>query len=794
MLQNYIRVAWRSLTRNKVWAFTNVTGLSIGLAAVMLIMLYISDEISFDRFQVNGPHLYRLVHDSRDEMGKEGSGGTTGGPMAAAFLQSIPEISAACRTKGTDMQLVRKGSEILPEYATYADTSFFSMFSFPLIAGNPSLALSDENNIVLTEDYARKYFGSTDAVGRTLEINDNGKFETFTVAAVAANTPLNSSIRFNMLLPISRIMHAQWTQGWMTFFLNTFFLLKPGADPAGVAKKMNDIFAEHLPGQFQEYAKSHPGVYFRYNIQPFEKMHLDKRYNATQGLNQWSNASYSYILGGIALFILLIACINFVNLTLARSLRRGKEIGIRKVAGGTRRQLIAQFLGESLFLNGLSFGIALLLVRLCLPLFSQLAAKDLSVSYLFTGRTGALFIILLLLNSFLSGFYPALVLSGFNPVKTLYGKFRLTGKNRLGKSLIVLQFTIAIFLIVATLVMQQQFRFMLGKDPGFRVTGILNLSLPAGDEASIHAFQAELAKYPVIRQSAVQSIGFNNLNSADMEMGRRDIPGVCFYKMDAQSLSLLQIPLIAGRGFSGMPADSANCLINESMATASGLKDPIGRRVKWDNQEFTVIGIVRDFHMESMHRKIGPCMINQNPHWAYGNMTVLIDNNRKAAAIEAIRTSFKSIYPLSFFDSEFLQDMLAEGYDGDKRWMTIVTIAASLAIALSCLGLFGMATLSIEQRIKEIGIRRVLGADIISITRLLSQDFVRLVLLAFLIAAPVAWYFGDKWLEDFAYRIRIPAFLLLIVGAATTLVAFLTVGLRAAGAARTNPSNSLRSE
>ncbi|HEY1212680.1 MAG TPA: ABC transporter permease, partial [Bryobacteraceae bacterium] len=618
------------------------------------------------------------------------------------------------------------------------------MFSFPLVAGNPHLALSGENNIVLTEDYARKYFNTTDVVGRTLEINDNGKFETFTVSAVAANTPLNSSIGFDMLLPINRIMHAGWTQGWMTFFLNTFFLLKPGADPALVAKKMNAIFAEHVPGQFREYAKKHPGVYFRYNIQPFEKMHLDTRYNATQGLHQWSNASYSYILGGIAVFILLIACINFVNLTLARSLRRSKEIGIRKVSGGTRRQLIAQFLGESFFLNGLSFGIALLLVRLCLPLFSLLAAKELSVSYLFTGRTLTLFIILLLINSFLSGFYPALVLSGFNPVKTLYGKFRLTGKNRLGKSLIVLQFTIAIFLIVATLVMQRQIGFMLGKDPGFRAAGVVNVTLPEGDPTKIQAFRAELAKYPVIRQSAAQSIGFNNYNSADMEVDHRDIPGVSFYKMDEHSLPLLQIPLVAGRGFSGMPADSANCLVNESMVRASGLKDPIGQRVKWDNQDFTIIGIVRDFHMESMHRKIGPCMIHQNPHWSYGNMTVLIDNTRKAEAVDAIRSSFKSIYPLSYFDSEFLQDMLAEGYDGDKRWMTIVTVAAMLAIALSCLGLFGLATLSIEQRIKEIGIRRVLGADVMSITRLLSQDFVRLVMIAFVIAAPVAWYFGNK--------------------------------------------------
>jgi putative ABC transport system permease protein len=279
-----------------------------------------------------------------------------------------------------------------------------------------------------------------------------------------------------------------------------------------------------------------------------------------------------------------------------------------------------------------------------------------------------------------------------------------------------------------------------------------------------------------------------------MEVNRRDIAGVSFYKMDESSLSLLQIPVVAGRGFSGMPADSANCLINESMVKASGLKDPIGQRVKWDNQEFIIIGIIHDFHMESMRQKIGPCLISQNPHWSYGNLTVLVDNTHKAEAVEAVRASFKTVYPLSYFDSEFLQDILAEGYEKDKRWMTIVAIAAGLAIALSCLGLFGLATLSIEQRIKEIGIRRVLGADVMSITRLLSKDFVQLVIIAFIIAAPVAWYFGNRWLDNFAYRIQLSWTLFGGVGLLTTLIALLTVGIRAARAATGNPSGSLRSE
>lgn len=794
MLQNYLLTAWRHLIKNKVWALTNLTGLSIGLASVMLILLFVKDEVSFDRFHANGPRLYRLVHDIRDETGKASGGGTTGGPQAAAFLQAIPEIQAACRTKGTDQQLVKKGTEVIPEYATYADTSFFSLFSFPLIAGNAAQALQNENNVVLSEDYARKYFNSTDVIGRTLEINDGGKFETFTVSAVCANTPLNSSIRFDMLLPIQRIMRQAWTQQWMMFFLNTFFMVKPGADTRLVETKMNAIFKEHIPQGMLEYQKKHPAMQFRYKLQPFEKMHLDNSYNANQGLKNWSNASYSYILGAIALFILIIAGINFLNLTLARSLRRGKEIGIRKVAGGTHRQLVIQFLGESLFLNLLSFLAAIVLVRLCLPLFCRLANKELSVSYLFTSSTLLLFGALVLVNTFLSGFYPALVLSGFSPVKTLYGNFRLTGRNYLGKGLIVVQFAIAIFLIVATVVMQQQFGFMLKKDPGYQAAGVINVPLPDGDVEKIRAFRAELAKYPVIRQSAAQSIGLNNYNSAFMEANHRDIENVSFYKMDEHSLPLLKIAFAAGRNFSGTPADSSNCIINESMARVAGWKEPIGQRIKWDDREYTVIGIVKDFHMSSLRDKIAPGFISQNPHWSYGNMMIKIDNERKAEAVGAVRESFKQLYPLSYFDFDFLENILAEQYNNERRWMNIISIAAMLAILISCMGLFGLATLSIEQRVKEIGVRKVLGADVMSITRLLSKDFVRLVMVAFVIASPVAWYFSNRWLEDFAYRIHLSWALFLAVGLLTATVAFLTVGIRAARAAMVNPADSLRSE
>jgi len=794
MLKNYLLTAWRHLVKNKVYSIVNLFGLSIGLAAVMLIVLYVKDEVSFDHFQTNGRNIYRLVHNALDPTGHEQKGGSTGAPQAGAFLRSIPEVQAACRIRESGQQLVKKGNDIIPEYAVYADTSFFHVFTFPLIHGNAALALSSEDNIVLSEDLAKKYFNTTDAIGRTMEINENGEFHTFTVSAVAANTPLNSSIRFDMLLPIERSLHGAWTQAWTNAYLNTFFIIKPGSDIKAVEKKMTSIFDQNTARQFAELRKKYPNIYYNYGLQPFLKIHLDKAYNANNGINHWSDVSYSYTLGSIALFILLIACINFINLTLARSLRRGKEIGIRKVAGGSRGQLITQFMSESLILNLLAFIPSLLLVQVCLPWFSELANKQLSVSYLFHTSTLLLFGALILCNTLLSGFYPALVLSGFRPVQTLYGKFRLTGRNYLGKSLVIIQFVIAVFLIIGTIVMQQQFRFMSKKDPGYRTAGIVDVSLPDVPDKKIDLLRSELAKYPFIRQSAVESIGFTNSNWTQMQVNNHDVFDVPFYRMDEFTLPMLKIPFVAGRNFLGGAADSGDCIINETMALASGWKNPIGQRISWDKHDYTIIGIVKDFHMASMRAKISPAFITKGNIDYYGNMIVSIDPNRKVDAIRSIQSTYKKLYPNNPCDYAFLDDMLVGQYKSEQRWMTIITTAAVLAIFISCLGLFGLATLSIEQRVKEIGVRKVLGASLVDITSLLSKDFVRLVVIAFVIASPAAWYFYNKWLQDFAYRIHLSWSLFLIVGLSTLAISFFTVSIRAASAALANPAASLRSE
>jgi putative ABC transport system permease protein len=794
MLKNFFLTAWRNLARNKAYAFTNLAGLSIGLASVMLILLYIKDEISFDRFQAKAPQIYRLVSESLDQSGHEGKGGTTGGPAAGAFLQSIPDIRAACRMR-SGQALIKKGGDIIQEYPFYADTSFFNIFSFPLLAGDPSRALSAENDIVLSVDGARKYFNSTDVIGKTLSINTDGQFETFTVTAVAANTPLNSSIRFDLLMPIQRTLHQPWGQSWTNSFLNTFFLLRPGANIPAVEQQMTAIFERNNAQDFAAMRKQHPNIYYRFKLQPFLQMHLDGTYNANNGIHQWSDSSYSYILGSIALFILLIASINFINLSLARSLRRGKEIGVRKISGSTRGQLIAQFISESFLLNLFAFIPAFLLVQLALPAFSRLTNKELSILYLFQPSTLALFAVLVIINTLLSGVYPAMVLSGFTPVQTLYGKFRLTGRNYLGKSMVVLQFVIAIFLICGTTVMQRQFRFMLRKDPGYEAAGVAYIPLPDNsDQKSTAAFRDALAGYPFIRSAGLISSDYMNDNTTQITIGRRDVSDVAYFQVDQQVLPLLKIPFVAGHNFTGSPIDSLSCIINGSMVREAGWKDPIGQQIQWDGHAYTVVGVVKDFHTASMHEKIHPALILGGEHFSAGNVLVRIDPKAKEAALTALRSSFKTIYPFYPWDYGFMDDILADQYQDDKRWMTIVTIAAALAIFISCLGLFGLATLSIEQRVKEIGVRKVLGGGILKISFLLSRDFVRLVLIAFFIGAPLAWYFSNRWLQDYAYRIDLSWGLFLAVGAGILTITLLTVGIRASRAAATNPGISLRSE
>lgn len=496
MFSNYFKIAFRNLWRSKAFSLINIAGLSIGLACCMLIFLYTKDEVSFDRFHEKKSQLFRTTIRVINKQGEEMKMGGSGMVEGPAFKREIPEVEDFVRVQ-QERFLVKKGNETFNQEAWYVDENFFTVFSFPLIAGDPKKVLSELNSMVLSDETAEKYFGTADAVGKTLALEINGKFEPFVVSGVAKRAPQNSTLKFTILLPFKYNEKLHPDDQWMSIFMNSFLVLNPKANPQVVATKMNRVFATNAKNQLEEARQKGFDGKWIWGLQPFLQIHLSTDYRADNGLSDASNPIYSYILTGIALFILLIACINFVNLTVAQSLKRGKEIGIRKVVGGQRSQLIRQFLGESFILCFLAFMLAVMLTELALPVFNELANKRLAMSYLFDFQLVAGFIGLFLLTGFAAGFYPALVLSGFNPVQTLYNRTRFASRNYLAKSLVVVQFALATFLIISTLFIYAQFDYLTHKQLGYNDKNVAVVELGVSDNKLTEVsevFENELSK------------------------------------------------------------------------------------------------------------------------------------------------------------------------------------------------------------------------------------------------------------------------------------------------------------
>ncbi len=798
MIKNYFKTAIKTMMRNKTYTAINIFGLSIGLACVMLIVLYIKDEVSFDRFQENGAQIFRIVQDGHRPDGTELKSGFTGAVQGETFKQEIPEIQELCRINGGGEELVKKGAEVLSEKMLYADKSFFKIFSFSLVKGNPKTALDQITNVVITTAIAKKYFGNQNPIGKTLQINQNGSFVPFIVSGVANETPYNSTVRFDFLLNIERTLppkYTSWQWDWFNSFLNSFIYLKKGANPQVVEQKMVQVFNQYAGKQMAEMKKTQgEKVSSGYKLQPYYNIHLDKNYGTGNGITASSKIDFSYILGGIALFILFIACINFINLSLSSSLRRSKEIGIRKVNGSTRGQLILQFLGESFLLTLIASFIAIILVVVCLPAFNQLSGKQLQIAYLFNSQTILLIAILIVINTLLSGFYPAIVLSGFNPVQTLYGKLKISSNNYLAKSLVVVQFVVAVFLAIGTIVMQKQFNLLINADLGYKPQNIVDVQFPWEKHPNFELFKSQLSKYPSIKEVSGQGSPFTAWTGMEFDVDGKKL-NTPFFEIDNEFLKELNIPLKQGRNFTTVAGDTTHCLINQSFAKAASWKDsPIGHLIKEDKREYTIIGVTADFHNSSLNSKIEPLVIKQPATANYGQVLVKIDENQKVAAIKAIQTTFKKLisgYPCRY---NFLTDMLSGQYEQENRWKQIITLASCMSILISCLGLFGLATLAIEQRVKEIGVRKVLGASLTDLTGILTVNFLKLVLVAVIIASPLAWYAMNKWLQNFPYRINLSFWILILTGAGSLFIAFITISFQAVKAALANPVKSLRSE
>jgi putative ABC transport system permease protein len=796
MFKNYFKTAFRNLERNKVYSFINIAGLSIGLACAMFIMLYVKDEVSFDRFHKNVNHIYRIARKSNGN----NVNGTTGFLQGPRFSQNVPGIKSFVRVQG-GAEDIKKETEVQEQGGVlHVDSNFFSVFTFPLLSGNPATCLKDPHSIVLSEDAAKKYFATTDAVGKVLMVKEDTSFVPYKVTAVAKRCPQNSSIQFDALLPFKvSDADAKDTHNWFNSFLTTFVVLDDNVNQQATEKQMQSFYVADAKQTFYEMLKNDGGnpddipmgTYF---LQPYPDMHLNTQLPASDGLTNASNPMYSYLLSGIALFVLLIACINFVNLTIARSVKRAKEIGIRKVIGSDRKQLIFQFLSESFLLCTVAFILAVALVQLLLPLFNELANKALSISYLFDVKLIAGYIALYINTGLLAGFYPALVLSGYNPVQTLYSRFQIAGKNYLQKSLVVLQFTLASFLIVAAYTVYAQFNLLTKTNLGYDDNNLVIVNKNGLKPADAAAFKNELLRNPNIAGVSVK-------NAGQWGTGTKNAVGSTVYfageTVDENYLPLLKIPLTAGRNFStAFPADAAqSVIVNESFVKAANWKTPVGETLQIlgsSNETYHVIGVVKDYHFASLTKKITPQLFNMNG--SYGSYYIRIKPNTAATSLKWIQKTYQQFYPMTPYAYVFKNDENKKQYADVEKWKQIILFGAILTIFISCIGLFGLSVLSAEKRTKEIGIRKVLGASVKSIVTTLSTDFIKLVVIALIIASPLVYVAANKWLQSFPYRIALNWWLFGLAALLVVFIALFTVSFQAIKAAIANPVKSLRTE
>jgi len=801
MLTNYFKVAIRNLSRNKMLSVVNIAGLATGLACVMLIVLFVKDEWSFDRFHKNAKDIYRLVQTTTDTAGKEWRSGNTGLPHGPVFAGGIPEIENYCRIKGWDMT-VKKGNEGIESKVLFADTSVFSIFSFDVVSGNAADMLKGKNAVVLTEAAAAKYFGSEDPVGKNVEIEVEEEFETFSVSGVVKTPPLNSSLQFDMLIPFEKQnptdaaeLNSQMSN-WHSLYLNTFFLLKKGADAKAVEKKLWPVYLASDAKAWNEYQQQNKGAQRQYLLQPFLAIHLDQGFYASNGLSNWSDATNSYVLSGLAVLILVIACINFINIAVAKSLQRGKEIGIRKVSGGSKKQVMFQFLTESFVLTTIAFFAALLLAQLVLPFFNTISSKQFSFVYLIQPGTIAVFAGLNILVSFMAGFYPAFVASGFRPVHTLYSRLKLSGKNYFGKSLVVLQFAIAASLIIGTIIFNLQFRYITTTDLGYNDSNMIHLQFPWDKAAQLKQLKNELLKDPAIVSVGTKS---GDRNATVFEINGKKTDWTYYEHMDDHFLQTLNIPLAKGRylSYTNVADTVSNCLVNEAFVAAylDKTKDPIGQTIGTDGDEkVNVVGVVKNYHSADFKEKIAPIFYSLDKSGDLLNTYIKFQPGKEKAAADILTRTYRSILPYSTLEYYYMQDWLMLRYESDTQWKKMVSFAAFIAIFIAALGLFALTALSVQQRIKEIGIRKVLGASVAHIGYIISKDFIILVTIALLIASPVSYWLMNKWLQDFAYRIDISWWVFALAGLAALSVALATISVQAIKAAVANPVKSLRSE
>lgn len=794
MFKNYFKIAWRNLVKNKAFSFINIIGLAVGMTSCLLIFLYVSFEISYDNFHTKADRIFRVVTDTKTPSETITQGATTT-PIAINMKKDFPEVEDAVRLR-RDGFLVRKGNvKFQEERSVLADSTLFNVFDFPLIAGDKNTALKEPMSVILSQTAAKKYFGNEEPLGQQLLLT--GKAINATVTGVMKDIPENSQIEADMFVSMSSYMQIYGSptsdSEWTNHAYYTYLLLKPHAD------------AKALERKFPAFMESHHGVQAKalqmqdyLSLEPLREVYLkSKRDGFVTG-----NINNVYIFSIIAVFILLIACINFINLTTARSAERAKEVGIRKVVGAGRYQLARQFIGESVLICLIAFVLSVLLCALALPLFNQLAGKEISSS-IFNNPFHILCLFLLSVGiGVIAGFYPSFVLSSYKPVSVLKGRFSTGTKGLiLRKGLVVFQFTISIVLIVGTIVVYMQLNYMRNQDLGFSKDQeiIINTNFDKNKDV----FKQSLSSIPSVLSTSYSSSvpGSDNASAysrVQNKAGEMQKTNLDLYFIDYDYIKQYNLKVAAGRAFSkDFATDSTQAMmINESAVKLLGYASPqeaIGRNFDQWGRKGKIIGVLKDFHYKSLQQPIQPLTMRIEPS-GFGTISIKVSAANLPSTIKAIDNKWNQIIPNRPFEYYFLDDFFNRQYKAEANFGKLFFNFAVLAIFISCLGLLGLSSYSTIQRTKEIGVRKVLGASVSNIVNLLSIEFIKLVLIALIIASPIAWFGMDKWLQDFAYRTNLSWWVFALAGIVAILIAFLTISFQAIKAAVANPVKSLRTE
>ena len=816
MLKNYFKIAWRNLMKNKTFSFINIFGLAVGLTSCMLITLYLYNELSYDSHHRNIDRIYQLGTTFVKE-GREDRTANTPAPMARTMQQEFPEIAQATRLMKafaddkTLLQFTPAQGERKSIYETkgyLADSNFFKILTYRFVEGDPATALINPNSLVLSQEIAQKFFGSESAINKTIRISSstNGDHDfNVTGVFVPSKTPSHIDARFFMSIKGGDV--EQYARNATDLASNnmyyTYFELKPGSD----AKKLEAKFPAFIDKYAGKDLKA-MGFYKKQFLTPVPDVHLYA--NTSSNVSAQGSPTYLYILASIAVFTLLIACINFMNLSTARSSKRSAEVGVRKVLGAEKKSLIWQFIGESLLLSLIAFLIALALTQLVLPLFSEVSGKEFSYSIVQSAFLMLGFLALALITGLIAGSYPAFYLSSFAPVKVLKGKITNSlAAISLRKALVVFQFVISVVLIIASVVISNQMRYLRTKDLGFAKEQQIIIPLRSANAKNIYAsLKTELSQKAQIKSSGGTLYYPGIMNPSDMALYKEgtnvnNSKRVFMNWVDEDYLKTLEIKPVAGRLFSkDFPADTnLRIIVNEQAIKEMGFQSAeqsVGKAAMFDWQGETyrleIVGVVKDFHFKALHEPVQPYAFQLNNNPSYNYLVAHASTADMKGTLKSIEASWNKLNPNEPFEYSFLDQDFYKNYEAEERLSSIVGYFTIIAILISCLGLFGLAAFSAEQRIKEIGVRKVLGASVGSIVTLLSKDFLKLVGIAILIASPIAWFAMNKWLQDFAYRTNIGWEVFVITTGIALFIAIMTVSFQAIRAAIANPVKSLRTE